>query len=178
MSHQGVQLVEAAALCCTMATAYGHVHIERFTVGAGQPKYEQVKVKLRKRITKGDLKAGQRIPSTKELQDQYGVSFTVVRRAVQELKDEGLLYGEAGRAVFVRDRPSPGSPQESIARVSAGVDSVEAKLDTMRAANQQARDNMDSMAEELAEVRRQVAELYAHLFPGKRPSAGSGVSEP
>lgn len=186
MSHQGVQLVAAAALCCTMATAYGHVHIEGFTVGAGQPKYEQVKGELRKRIAKGDLKAGERIPSTKELQELYGVSFTVVRRAVQELKDDGVLYGEAGRAVFVRDRPSPGSPQASIERVSAGIASVEAKLDTMRSANQKAIESMrtaneramDSMAEELAELRRQITELHAYLPVKKNSSAGSGVSEP
>ncbi|MFI1258935.1 GntR family transcriptional regulator [Streptomyces netropsis] len=160
MNHQGVQLVAAAALCCTMSTAYGHVHMEGFTLGAGQPKYEQVKSDLLERITSGKLKAGERIPSTPELQKEFGVSYTVVRRAVQDLKDDGLLYGEAGRAVFVRDRLPAGSPQDSVRRVSAGIDSLQATLDDLRAANQEA---MDSMAEEVAKLRRQIAELKERL---------------
>ncbi|MEV4506657.1 winged helix-turn-helix domain-containing protein [Streptomyces klenkii] len=160
MSHQGVQLVAAAALCCTMSTAYGHVHMEGFTLGAGQPKYKQVKSDLIERIAKGDLRVGEPIPSTPALQKEYGVSFTVVRRAVQELKTDGLLKGEAGRAVFVRNRPPTGTLQDSATRVSAGLDSLQAKLDDMRAASQ---DAMDSMAEELANLRRQIAELKERL---------------
>ena len=42
---------------------------------------------------------------------KYGVSITVIRSAVRELKTEGLVYTHQGKGAFVRDPlPEPGEP--------------------------------------------------------------------
>ncbi|WP_155371156.1 winged helix-turn-helix domain-containing protein [Catellatospora vulcania] len=55
-------------------------------------------------ITSGKLKPGDQLPSTAELRQQYGVSITVVRNAIQWLKAVGLVEGLAGVGVFVTEK--------------------------------------------------------------------------
>ena len=55
---------------------------------------------LRGKIERGDL-TGQ-LPSRIRLADEYGVSHMTIQRAIDTLKDEGLLYSVAGLGVFVR----------------------------------------------------------------------------
>ncbi|GAA2376227.1 hypothetical protein Cme02nite_10060 [Catellatospora methionotrophica] len=55
-------------------------------------------------IAAGRLKPGDRLPSTAELRQQYGVSITVVRNAIQWLKAVGLVEGLAGVGVFVTEK--------------------------------------------------------------------------
>ncbi|KUL39512.1 winged helix-turn-helix domain-containing protein [Actinoplanes awajinensis] len=60
-------------------------------------------------IASGRLKPGDRLPSTAELREQYGVSITVVRNAVQWLKAKGLVEGLSGVGVFVVEHGEPPS---------------------------------------------------------------------
>jgi GntR family transcriptional repressor for pyruvate dehydrogenase complex len=48
------------------------------------------------------LKPGERLPSERELADQFGVSRTVVREAVRSLAAKGLLEVTAGSGMVVR----------------------------------------------------------------------------
>lgn len=67
-----------------------------------QPEFQRVVDDLRAQIASGDLAVGAPIPSTAELKEQHDVSVTVVRRAVAELKEEGLLQGQPGKGVYVQ----------------------------------------------------------------------------
>lgn len=60
-------------------------------------------------VAAGILKPGDRIPSARELREQFDASATPVRDAINYLKARGLLVGEAGVGVFVAERP-PGDP--------------------------------------------------------------------
>lgn len=60
---------------------------------------------LHDRITSGDLRPGDRIPSEKDLQQTYGVARETARRAVRELADEGLVDIRHGYATRVRVPP-------------------------------------------------------------------------
>ena len=62
------------------------------------PYYAQVKEDLLDRIHRGELPAGSRIPSEKELTQYYGVSTITVRRATLELVEEKVL--ERAHAVY------------------------------------------------------------------------------
>jgi len=64
---------------------------------------------LRAQIANGGLAVGAPIPSTAELKEQHDVSVAVVRRAVAELKEEGLLQGQPGKGVYVQAEPE-GAP--------------------------------------------------------------------
>ena len=51
--------------------------------------YSQVENNLRQQIISGELGVGEKIPTELELCERYSVSRITVRRAVQNLVDEG-----------------------------------------------------------------------------------------
>jgi GntR family transcriptional regulator len=57
---------------------------------------------MRERITNGEYRAGDRLPSEAELCALYGVSRMTVRRAVTLLVQDGVVFTENGRGTFVR----------------------------------------------------------------------------
>jgi len=52
------------------------------------------------------LKPGDKLPSEKQLGEQFGVSRSVVREALSQLKSEGIINSQQGRGVFVNERGS------------------------------------------------------------------------
>jgi GntR family transcriptional regulator len=52
----------------------------------------------------GILTPGTQLPSTQQLVERYSTANATVQRALSLLKDEGFLYGRAGKGVYVRDR--------------------------------------------------------------------------
>ncbi len=68
------------------------------------PRYHQLKEILRERIQSGEWKAGDLIPSERELSEQYGISRMTTRQAITELVNEGVFYREQGRGTFVSHR--------------------------------------------------------------------------
>jgi len=65
------------------------------------PKYYQL-VEIIKGIARsGKLKQGIRLPSENELKEKYGVSNTTVRKAINELLQEGIIYREQGKGTFL-----------------------------------------------------------------------------
>lgn len=58
---------------------------------------------LRAKIAAGPMKAGDRLPTEKELEAEFGVSRTVIREAVAVLKADGLVEPRRGAGIFVRD---------------------------------------------------------------------------
>lgn len=58
---------------------------------------------LRAKIATGPMKAGERLPTEKELEAEFGVSRTVIREAVAVLKADGLVEPRRGAGIFVRD---------------------------------------------------------------------------
>jgi len=63
--------------------------------------YYQVKESLLEKIKSKQFNVGDLIPSEAELQEQYKVSRITVRRAIQELVQEGHLYTQQGKGTFV-----------------------------------------------------------------------------
>ncbi|MBC9178366.1 FadR/GntR family transcriptional regulator [Pseudoroseomonas ludipueritiae] len=62
---------------------------------------EQVTRDLDARITGGELRPGDRLPTERELMARYGVSRTVVREAMSSLRAAGRLATQQGRGAFV-----------------------------------------------------------------------------
>ena len=69
------------------------------------PPYRQIANALRDQITSGAIPAGRRIPSLVELEAQYGVARDTLRKAVQVLKDEGLVETVSGMGIYVVQAP-------------------------------------------------------------------------
>lgn len=65
------------------------------------PLYHQVYLVLRDKILSGQWESGDRVPSEAELATAFEVSRITVRRAVQELADEGLVERRRGSGTRV-----------------------------------------------------------------------------
>ena len=66
------------------------------------PLYIQLRDQLRALVHSGDLRAGDRIPASRELATHLGVHRTTVANAYAELESEGLIQGHVGRGTFIR----------------------------------------------------------------------------
>ena len=74
---------------------------------ADRPVYQQIADVLRDAIVKGELVAGQRLPSERDLMERYGAARETVRRAIRVLMAEGRVDSQRGVGVFVRDLGPP-----------------------------------------------------------------------
>ncbi|WP_111832423.1 winged helix-turn-helix domain-containing protein [Actinomadura madurae] len=79
----------------------------------GRPGYLQIADDLRQQIRDGRLAAGQALPSTAQLRTEYEVSAGVVKAAISVLRTEGLVIGQQGKGVFVRDQAEAPPPTQS-----------------------------------------------------------------
>jgi GntR family transcriptional regulator / MocR family aminotransferase len=68
--------------------------------GAG-PLFRQVYLGLRQAILSGTFRADSRLPSTRDLADQLGISRTVVLLAYDQLLAEGFVAGRRGSGTYV-----------------------------------------------------------------------------
>lgn len=67
--------------------------------------YRQLATVLRDRIRGGALPPGQRMPSEKDLHDEFGLARETVRRALAVLRQEGLIEVRQGHGTYVVDAP-------------------------------------------------------------------------
>ena len=67
----------------------------------GEPLFRQVYAGLRQAILSGTFRAGDRVPSTRDLADQLGISRTVVVLAYELLLAEGFVAGRSGSGTYV-----------------------------------------------------------------------------
>src|ERR1700733_262414 len=65
--------------------------------------YEQIVQQIEDSILKGTLKAGDQLPSERELALKFGVSRTAVREAVKALHEKGLVEAYSGGGTFITD---------------------------------------------------------------------------
>ena len=69
---------------------------------AAIPLYQQVIDIIKNDINSGTYKAGARIPNEFELAESYKVGRVTVRRAIEELVQQGYLTKQQGRGTFVK----------------------------------------------------------------------------
>ncbi|MYR84056.1 UTRA domain-containing protein [Streptomyces sp. SID685] len=67
-----------------------------------RPLAERIAAEIRKLIMSGDWEPGRKVPTNEELRTQFETSNVTIQRALQILKDERFLEGQAGVGVFVR----------------------------------------------------------------------------
>ena len=124
----------------------------------GGPAYQQVARDLRARIASAEFPVGSAIPSTAKLREMYGVSVTVVRAAVAELRADGLLTGHPGKGVFVSATPVGASGR------AATVEDLARQVEELRAELRRAESaRRDEDTAEVAALRMQVGRLQAQV---------------
>jgi GntR family transcriptional regulator len=68
-------------------------------------RYKQIAASLREQVGTGDLVAGRLLPSESELGRAYAASRVTIRKALEELRDEGLVDSRQGYGWFVAAAP-------------------------------------------------------------------------
>jgi GntR family transcriptional regulator len=68
---------------------------------AGEPVWIQLTRILRDQIERGDIPRGRLLPSIRTLMQTYGVSDGTVKRALGQLREEGLIKTIVGRGSYV-----------------------------------------------------------------------------
>ena len=65
------------------------------------PIYLQIMEQIRRRIVTGEWRAGERVPSVRELAVAFGVNPNTMQRALSELEREELLFSERTAGRFI-----------------------------------------------------------------------------
>jgi GntR family transcriptional regulator len=71
---------------------------------SGRPRHEQISDWLREQIEEDTYTVDEKLPSEKELGEQFDVSRVTVRRALQTLENEDYIYRRQGLGSFVKER--------------------------------------------------------------------------
>ncbi len=79
----------------------------RVDPSSGLPLGEQIAGCVRGAIADGSVRAGERLPSAREVARSLGVNMHTVLRGYQQLRDEGLLELRRGRGAVVTGEASP-----------------------------------------------------------------------
>ena len=71
-----------------------------------QPDFRRIVDDIAGKIKSGELKPGDKLPSTSQLAAMYGVSNNTAYRALAILHDRELIFGQQGRGTYVAERPA------------------------------------------------------------------------
>ena len=81
-------------------------HVDQIDHEGPVPVYKQLASILREQIASGQLPAGRPVPSERALVQTYGVAVGTIKKAIQVLRGEGLVYTVIGRGVYVAQENS------------------------------------------------------------------------
>jgi DNA-binding transcriptional regulator YhcF (GntR family) len=76
--------------------------------------YLRIAAQIRERIADGRLRPGEKVPSTRQITQEWGVAMATATKVIATLRDEGLVDPRPGAGTVVR--PAPGGPAEPVAR--------------------------------------------------------------
>lgn len=77
---------------------------------SGAPLSEQIRDQIRGFVTTGQLAAGERLPSVRQLAHDLDVAPRTVAKAYKALEGEGVLVTRTGGGTRVGERASPSTP--------------------------------------------------------------------
>lgn len=72
---------------------------------AAEPVFEQIAFRAKEAIAQGLLRAGERLPSVRELAKELAVNPNTVARAYGALESDGVIVRRQGQGCFVSERP-------------------------------------------------------------------------
>lgn len=77
-----------------------------FTMPTAEAPYRQIANEITAKIRSGELKPGDKLPSTREIAEAYKVHMNTASRALSLLHDRELITGHPGRGTYVAERPA------------------------------------------------------------------------
>lgn len=113
--------------------------------------YQQVAQQIEEQIRNQTFARGQKLPTEREMGEQFGVSRTVVREALKFLAAMGLVESRQGSGVFVRNDPIPSVSRALTLSVQPEEGSLHALFEF--------REPLETLAARYAAERRSAAQL-------------------
>src|SRR5580692_3159721 len=68
-----------------------------FTPARARRVFEDIVLQIRRELTNGNLRPGDRLPGERDLARQFGASRTAVREAFRNLENAGIIVSQPGR---------------------------------------------------------------------------------
>ncbi len=76
-------------------------HANQFDADGVPWGFRTIEDDLAARIARGEFRAGDRVPTYKELSEAYASSVTTIQRALFSLKFKGIIVGHQGKGLYV-----------------------------------------------------------------------------
>jgi len=86
---------------------------------SGKPVSSQLASFIRGRIENREIKAGEKLPTTRDFVEITGLGSQTIRNAMMELEAEGLVESSRGRGTFVKKSSSEGKRVKKLAMLGA-----------------------------------------------------------
>jgi DNA-binding transcriptional regulator YhcF (GntR family) len=100
-----------------------------------EPPYRRIALEIAGRIASGEIAPGERVPSTRQIIERYGVAMATASKVLTELRLQGLVRAEPGVGTVVvapparraRSTPQPQSPsmRETVVRAAVQIADAE-----------------------------------------------------
>lgn len=88
------------------------------------PLYEQIKDCIKREIIEGRMKEGEKLPSVRSLSRDLKVSILTVKKAYDELVDEGFVETRQGLGSFVKEENSNLRQEELIKDLESKIEEI------------------------------------------------------
>lgn len=108
------------------------------------PIWSQIEEAVRRQVALGQLRAGEAIPSVRELAQRLQVNPATVSKAYQRLVDQGLLEVRRGEGTFVAAAPPPMARSERTKALRYAADRYAAEGVTLGATAAEAHEELDT----------------------------------
>jgi len=99
---------------------------------SGTPIYRQLVDQVRQAVASGVLRAGDRLPSVRDLAVELAVNPNTIAKAYQELEREGVIETPRGKGSFVADRDHHISEAERLRQFIEAADRLAADAYRLR----------------------------------------------
>jgi len=83
----------------------------------GEPIYLQISEQIKSQILEGKLRAGEALPSMRNLATELRISFMTTKRAYEELEQDGYIESFTGKGSFVKGQNPQMYREEQLRRI-------------------------------------------------------------
>lgn len=105
---------------------------------SGTPIYRQLADQVRQAVASGVLRAGDKLPSVRDLAVELAVNPNTIAKAYQELERDGVIETPRGKGSFVADRDNTVSEAERLRQFAEAADRLVADAYRLRISSDQA----------------------------------------
>ena len=114
---------------------------------SNNPLYEQVKEQIKNKIVSNELKAGELLPSIRNLAKDLRISVITTKNAYEELEKEGYVKTIPSKGIYVAEKNLDIIREEQLSRIEELLD----KAVTLAKISNVSRETIDEMLEILYE---------------------------